>query len=85
MKINWKVRLRNKNFWVTVIPIILLLITSVADLFGFDLDLGDTQNKILGIVTIIFLLLGTLGIVNDPTTKGLNDSDRAITYDKPKE
>lgn len=85
MNINWKVRFANKDFWMTFIPALLLLITVVADVFGIQLDLGDLGNKLLEVVKAVFLLLAILGIVNDPTTAGTSDSAQAMTYQKPKE
>lgn len=85
MKINWKVRFENKTFWITIIPMIILLIQAVAALFGFTLDLGDIGNKLIDIVNILFGILATLGIVADHTTKGISDSEQALTYSKPKE
>ena len=85
MNINWKVRFANKDFWMTFIPALLLLITVVAEVFGFKLDLGDLGNKLLEVVKAVFLLLSILGIVNDPTTAGTSDSAQAMTYQKPKE
>lgn len=84
MRINWKVRIRNKNFWITVIPALLLFIQAVAAVFGFALDLGDLGNKLLVVVNAAFGVLSILGIVTDPTTKGVSDSDQAMTYEKPK-
>ena len=84
MNINWKVRFANKDFWMTFIPALLLLITVVAEVFGFTLDLGDLGNKLLEVVKAVFLLLSILGIVNDPTTAGTSDSTQAMTYQKPK-
>lgn len=37
--INWKVRLKNKLFWLAIIPALLLLAQVVAGLFGFTLEL----------------------------------------------
>ena len=85
MKINWKVRLKNKNFWITVIPAVLLLIQAVAAVFGFTLDLGDIGNKLITVVNSAFGVLAILGIVTDPTTNGISDSPQALTYEKPKE
>ena len=85
MKINWLVRIKNKNFWITVIPATLLLIQVVAEVFGFTLDLGDLGNKLLAVVNAAFTVLSIMGIVTDPTTKGLSDSAQAMTYIKPKE
>ena len=85
MKINWTVRLKNKAFWVSVIPAVLLLIQVVASVFGFTLDLGDIGNKLIAVVNALFAVLAILGVVNDPTTATLNDSEQAMTYEKPKE
>jgi phi LC3 family holin len=82
--INWKVRLKNKTFWVAIIPAVLMLVQAVAAVFGFTLDLGDIGNKLLTIVEAVFMVLGIVGIVNDPTTKTLSDSEQAMTYTEPK-
>ncbi len=83
MKINLLVRMRNKAFWLAVIPALLLVIQIVASLFGFELDLGEIGNKLLKLVDAVFMLLAIVGIVNDPTTYGLNDSKRAMGYAEP--
>lgn len=83
-KINWKVRLSNKAFWVAAIPATLLLIQVVAAVFGFELDLGNLGNKLLAVVNAIFGLLTILGVVVDPTTKGASDSEQAMTYTEPR-
>lgn len=85
MKINWIVRIKNKNFWLAVIPATLLLVQVVAAVFGFKLDLGDLGNKLLAVVNAAFTVLSILGIITDPTTKGISDSELAMTYIKPKE
>lgn len=82
--VNWRVRIKNKNFWLAVIPAFLLLVQLVADLFGFHLELGTIGDKLLAIVNAVFALLAILGIVNDPTTAGLQDSALAMTYTTPK-
>jgi phi LC3 family holin len=84
MKINWKVRLKNKNFWIAFIPALLLLIQVVAAVFGFTLDLGDLGNQLLAVVNAAFAVLSIVGVITDPTTKGVSDSEQAMTYDKPK-
>ena len=82
--INWKVRIRNRAFWVSLIPAVLLLVQSAAAMFGIDLDLGETGNRMLAVVNQLFAVLTILGIVNDPTTAGLSDSENAMTYQVPK-
>jgi phi LC3 family holin len=84
MKINWKVRIKNKNFWLTAIPAFLLLLQVVLGVFGVNLDMGDIGNKLLAVVNAAFGFLAILGIVNDPTTEGIEDSEQALTYEKPK-
>lgn len=76
--INWLVRIKNKNFWLALIPAVLLLVQAVAALFGFELDLGTVGEQLQGVVNSLFVVLALVGIVNDPTTKGLKDSDRAM-------
>ncbi|MBR1732168.1 MAG: phage holin [Alloprevotella sp.] len=82
--INWEVRIKNKNFWVSLIPMLLLLAQTVASVFGFTLDFGELGNKLLAVVEVLFSLLALLGIVNDPTTESLSDSRQAMTYETPK-
>lgn len=82
--INWIVRIKNKAFWVALIPAVLLLIQVVAAVFGYTLDLGDLGNKLLDVVNAVFAVLAILGVVTDPTTKGITDSDQALTYTEPK-
>lgn len=84
MKINWKVRLKNKSFWLALIPALLLLIQQICAMFGLTLDLAPIQEQLLGIVGTVFTLLALFGIVNDPTTTGVSDSSQALTYQKPK-
>lgn len=82
--INWKVRIKNKSFWIAIIPAVLLLIQVVAAVFGVTLDFTTLGAKLLAVVDAVFVVLSILGIVNDPTTQGLRDSTLAMTYQKPK-
>lgn len=82
--INWTVRFKNKAFWVSFIPAVLLLIQVIAAVFGYTLDLGDLGNKLLDVVNALFAVLALLGIVTDPTTEGISDSNQALTYTEPK-
>lgn len=84
MNINWTVRIKNKTFWLALIPAVLLLIQVVASVFGFTLDLGDLGDKLIAVVNALFAVLVILGIVTDPTTEGVGDSTQALTYTEPK-
>lgn len=83
--INWIVRIKNKNFWISLIPAVLLLVQVVAAVFGFTLELRELGDKLLAVVNALFAVLTILGIVTDPTTAGVGDSKLAMTYTKPKE
>lgn len=85
MKINWTVRLKNKTFWLSLIPAALLLIQVVGAVFGYTLDFGELGNRLMAVVNAAFALLSVLGVVTDPTTSGVSDSEQALSYDKPKE
>lgn len=82
--VNWTVRVKNKTFWLTLIPAVLLLIQVAAAVFGFTLELGALGDKLLAVVNALFAVLAILGVVTDPTTAGVKDSQQAMTYTKPK-
>lgn len=83
MKLNWKVRVKNKAFWLAIIPAAALLVQVVAAVFGYQLDLGELGNRLLAVVNALFACLSILGVVSDPTTPGVADSDRAMSYTAP--
>lgn len=83
-KINWIVRIKNKAFWIAFIPAILMLIQVVVAVFGVEINLGELGNKLLAVVNAVFSVLVIMGVVTDPTTEGLSDSERAMTYTEPK-
>lgn len=81
MKINWKVRFQNKVWLSSLIALVLSTIYNILDMF--NITPAITQNQILDIVSQILMILGFLGVVVDPTTQGFNDSNRAMSYEKP--
>lgn len=85
MNINWRVRAKNKTFWLAIIPAALLLVQQVCAVFGVALDFGELQAQLVAIVGTVFAILAILGIVADPTTAGVGDSEQALTYTEPKE
>lgn len=84
MNINWKVRFSNPNFWLSFFPALFLLIQACAAPFGYDWDFVVLNQQIATIVNAAFGLLAILGVVTDPTTKGVSDSKQAMTYTAPK-
>lgn len=84
VKINWKLRLTNKTFYVTAVPALILIIQAVAAVFGYKIDLSDIGNKLIGVINAVFGLLVVLGISVDPTTHGISDSAQAMNYNEPR-
>ena len=82
-KINWKVRVLNKTFWLTLVPALALLLQTFLAVFNVRLELGETIDKLLVFINALFAVLVIVGVVNDPTTSGVRDSSRAMTYDRP--
>ena len=83
MKINILVRMKNPNFWLTFFPALFLLIQVCAAPFGYEWDFAVLNQQVAAIVNAVFGVLAILGVVNDPTTAGVGDSFRAMTYTKP--
>ena len=83
MKINWKVRIRHKQFWVSLIAFLIVLANQIAGIFNVDITIYNDQ--VTAISETILSILGLLGIIIDPTTKGVSDSQLAMDYNKPKD
>lgn len=83
-KINWTVRLQNKQFVLSLASFIILNAQVVAVAMGYKFDLDAVTGVVVAVVNIIFGLLAFAGIVQDPTTQGYGDSERALTYTTPK-
>ena len=83
MKINWKVRLQHKTFWVALIALLIVLANQIAGIFSVDITIYNDQ--VTAITETVLSILALLGIVIDPTTAGTSDSREAIKYSKPKE
>lgn len=83
MKINWKVRFKHKPFLLSLFGLIVLLAQQVGSLFGYDTTIYNDQATDLFNTVLAILVL--LGIVSDPTTEGLSDSQQAMRYHKPRD
>ena len=81
--INWKVRIKNPTFWISAIAALGLVIQAVAEVFGYTIDLSTLVGKLQAVVKAVFALLAVMGIVVDPTTSGVGDSNRALGYEVP--
>lgn len=78
MKINWKARFKNKTFLISFAALLIGFVYQILGLFGIVPSISEAS--IVNVVTIIFNVLGMLGVIVDPTTPGAKDSDRAMTY-----
>lgn len=81
--INITTRIKNKTFWLTLIPAVLLLVQVCAAPLGYQWDFGILNEQLAAIVNALFAVLAILGVVVDPTTAGFGDSKRAMAYEKP--
>ena len=75
MKINWKLRFKNKATLAAIAATVILL----AQQLGFELP-----DNVSDVVNTALTLLVLLGVVSDPTTAGLSDSEQALDYTEPK-
>ena len=82
MKINWKVRFKNKTWLVTFLITVLAFIYQILGMF--DIVPPITQDMATQLVTIVINMLVAIGVVIDPTTAGAGDSQQALTYQEPK-
>ena len=81
MQINWKVRFKQKVFLTSFISLIVSFVYSMLALF--DVFPAITKNQVLEFVNQGLALLGLLGLIVDPTTAGISDSERAMSYEEP--
>jgi len=81
MKVNWKVRFKNKTWLTMFISLIVGFVFNI--LKCFDIVPTVTENMIMNIVTQVLTFLGLIGVLVDPTTVGISDSNRAMTYVEP--
>lgn len=84
MKINWKVRVKNKMFWLSIVPALLLLVQTIAAPFGYKFDFGVLNKQLADIINAAFVVLTILGVVVDHTTNGISDSSQALEYKQPR-
>lgn len=82
MKINWKVRFKNKTWMLSFIALVLTFLYNVLGMF--DIVPSVTQQEIMDAVTAVLTILAAVGVIIDPTTEGISDSDNAMTYEEPK-
>ena len=81
MKLNWKVRFKNKTWLSMFISLVVGFVFNMLKLF--DVVPVVTENLIMNIVGQVLTFLGLIGVIVDPTTAGIEDSNRAMSYEEP--
>ncbi len=81
MRINWRVRFKNKTWLVSFLTVILAFVYQVLGMFG--IVPAVTQDMAAQLAMAVINVLVAVGVVIDPTTAGAGDSDRAMTYERP--
>lgn len=81
--INWKVRLKSGPFWMGIASAVIMAVFYILDLCGVTTNV--TAGQIIEVVQLLLLIPASIGIISDPTTKGVQDSRIAMTYDAPKD
>ena len=82
MNINWKLRFQNKTTLTAIILAVVALVYQVLGLCGVVPKIS--QDELTTVIGMVINLMCLLGIVVDPTTDGVSDSARALTYDTPR-
>ena len=82
MKVNWKARLKSGQFRMGVISAVVAAVFAIIPMCGVELSV--TADQVLNVATLILMIPASIGIISDPTTKGLSDIQMALTYDKPR-
>ena len=77
-KINWEVRIKSKTFWLAAVPAFLLLAQTIGAPFGYKWDFVVLNQQLAAIINAAFGLLAIIGVVVDPTTEGIKDSQRVM-------
>lgn len=77
-KINWEVRIKSKTFWLAAVPAFLLLAQTIGAPFGYKWDFVVLNQQLAAIINAAFGLLAIIGVVVDPTTAGIKDSQRVM-------
>lgn len=83
--INWKCRLKSREWWLAIIPAFFLVVQTVAAPFGYDWDFVILNQQLAAIVNAVFAFLVVLGVNLDPTTAGWRDSKLAMGYESPRD
>jgi phi LC3 family holin len=80
--INWKLRLQNK---VTLLAILGDIVAIVFSIISLVQTKEFTYESVMHIISLVVEVLVLLGIVVDPTTKGIKDTKLVQSYEEPRD
>lgn len=80
--INWKVRLQSGSWWMGIISAVVVAVFAILKIFKVETSV--TADEIMNVAMLVLMIPAAIGITTDPTTKGVSDSQQALTYDAPK-
>ena len=88
MKINWKVRFANPEFWKQIVLAVFVPLLAYYGMMWEDMTTwaaigGLFVQAVQNPVVVLSVVVSVYNAIIDPTTKGMGDSERAMTYDKP--
>lgn len=78
---NWKVRFKNKTWLSMFLSLIIGFVFNMLKLF--EVYPPFTESTVMNIVSQVLTFLGLIGVLVDPTTAGIGDSKRAMSYEEP--
>lgn len=81
--INWKVRLQSGSWWMGIISAVVVAVFAILKIFKIEIPV--TADEVMNVAMLVLMIPAAIGITTDPTTKGVSDSEQALTYDSPKE
>lgn len=82
ININWKVRLQSKEWWMGVISAVVMAVFAILNIC--QVEISVTAEQVMNVATLVLMVPVAIGIISDPTTQGVSDSNEALTYDEPK-
>lgn len=82
IKLNWKVRLKSKEWWMGVISAVVMAVFAILNICRVEISL--TAEQVMNVAMLVLMIPVSIGIISDPTTQGVSDSNEALTYEAPK-
>jgi phi LC3 family holin len=72
---DWKTKIKNKVFWLALVPAVLLVVQYIAVPFGYNFDFAGLNTDLVNIINAVFAVLAILGIAVNPNTPGVTDKE----------